>query len=1119
MTRRTLSVLLALCMLLGLLPFGAFAAQEDFSDVPADAWYAADVAYAAEHGLMNGVGGGKFDPDGTTTRAMLVTILHRLEGTPAAARSAFTDVPAGEWYTAAVDWAAANKIVEGMDAKTFAPEENITREQFAVILYRYANFKGMDTAEKAALGAFADAGSVSPWAADAMAWANAAGLINGVSKTELQPQGSAVRAQAAAILGRFDRMVKAGEAKPGTVTLKVNKTEATVTEPRQTFTGAYTVENDQIDRIDWVQHSDGEAYEGTTGTAMIDQTKGTWEAADLLLAPGANTLVFTAYTKNGASAEQTVEITYDSGEVADYTNSDITYIDDNGTGFVNDVLLVFVDADCSDNDCEEAMKALCEAVQGEIIGQLNAARFYQVRVAHSNYEDLQALCERAKAASNLILSVTIDKVHPANEAPRISGEMLESPAREKDGALPLNIRITEPATINDTWDNSGWPETVPNEWNEDDPQGSNWWAEAIRARYAWAYSDYFNYAVPVGIADTGIDKTNPDLDGLNITTLSANNVRRAHGTHVAGLIGAEQNNNTGMTGMTWTKTMYNYDLNPNGNGFYDSDVITAVTTLVQTGKCKIINNSNGAIVQTPANLSASSRNNASQTFTSLINNNLKNYDFLVFQAAGNGYDENGYQSAPTVNPSTGEITNNDDWKKANLKYAFHDYGFDAAYNEMFAAITDASAKKHVVVVAAAQQIIYNEEGSHKQEYQLTPWSCYGTQVDVAAPGLFIYSTYYQSGTNDQFMDMSGTSMATPITAGLAAMVWSVNPEFTAAQVKEMICSDASTIPCYRNNQNETTQNASGYYYANYNSYRGKYESAYVSGSYSFGLDERETYRMINAQAAVEEALERTYGDGTLNVSFVNSANNQPVNNVSYEIRLGSPDGDVVTSGTANGSASITLPRAQGTDYHQAQYYLVATGNFTDYTSSAFKIDVGGTTSLIAALNVPEAPQAQSFRIVLTWNAEPADLDAHLFTDQGGHIYYKQHSIDYARMDLDDTQSFGPETITVDDVSALGGFTYAVHNFTDRAQFSDASRLASSGAVVRVYSGSELLKTYTVPENMYGTVWNVFSVDENGVITDGGDFSYSGNGEAIPGLFTDSAAPQSAAWLTVAPKKQ
>lgn len=1075
MTRRTLSVLLALCMLMGLLPFGAFAAQEDFSDVPADAWYAADVAYAAEHGLMNGVGDGKFDPDGTTTRAMLVTILHRLEGTPAAARSAFSDVPAGAWYAAAVDWAAAHKIVEGMDAATFAPTSPVTREQLAVILYRYANFKGMGTAQKAELSAYSDAASVSAWSADAMAWANAAGLVNGVSKTQLDPQGSAARAQAAAILARFDRMVKAAEAKPGTVTLKVNKTEATVTEPRQTFTGAYTVENDQIDRVDWVQHSDVEAYEGTTGTAMIDQTKGTWEAAEILLAPGANTITFTAYTKNGATAEQTVEITYDSGEIADYTNSDITYTDDQGNGYVNNVILVVLDVEASEAEKEAAIQAVCKAVGGEVIGQLNGCCMYQIQVPKSDLEALEALCRAAEGASALVLSANLDYYYAAPETPKTVESSNVRPA-QSDGASVLWAPAIAPYYPNDPWNDASW--------DENNPAGDNWWAEAIHAPSAWAYSQYFQYRVPIGICDSGIDKTNVDLSGVSITTLGGNNNAGPHGTHVAGLICATHDNNAGMTGMCWSNQVYNYDvyegkIPEDTNGFYSS-AITYGTQLLAAAGCKVLNFSNGSMIDYPWERKDSDVSTAVNTYGNL----MKNYDFLVCQAAGNGYEED-----------------------YNETYHFRDYGFEAQYNGQYASISASNnLKNRILVVAAAQNKDLNDPSlEHADEYQLIRWSNFGSYVDIAVPGVDIYSTYYSKyAADDHFASMSGTSMATPITAGLAGMIWSVNPNFSAADVKEIIVSSANQT-CYRNSKNVEQLSV-----------------RYNNRTYYYGLDNRETYPMMNAQAAVEEALERTYGDGTLSVSFVNAKDNQPVNNVSYEIRLGSPTGTVVASGTASGSASITLPRAQGTDYHQAQYYLVATGNFTDYTSTAFTIDVGGTTSLTAALNVPEAPQAQSLRIVLTWNAEPADLDAHLF-GEGGHVYYKQHSINHARMDLDDTQSFGPETITVDDVTALGDFTYAVHNFTDRAQFDSAAGLAGSGATVRVYSGSTLLKTYTVPTNMLGTVWNVFSVSADGTITDGGMteqyFAYSGNGEAIPGLFTSGAAPQSAAWQTVAPKKQ
>ena len=178
--------------------------SKDFTDVDPDAWYHEAVDYAVVEGLMNGVGNGKFDPDGTTTRAMIVTILHRLEGTPVVnAVNPFDDVAADQWYTDAVIWANANGIVEGYGDGMFGPADNITREQFAAILYRYANYKDYDTGKTADLSAYEDALSISSWALDAVKWANAEALITGRTATTLVPTGNTTRAEAATILMRL----------------------------------------------------------------------------------------------------------------------------------------------------------------------------------------------------------------------------------------------------------------------------------------------------------------------------------------------------------------------------------------------------------------------------------------------------------------------------------------------------------------------------------------------------------------------------------------------------------------------------------------------------------------------------------------------------------------------------------------------------------------------------------------------------------------------------------------------------------------------------------------------------------------------------------------------------
>lgn len=175
-----------------------------FTDVASGDWYAQAVAYVYRQGLMSGTAQDRFSPDLTTSRAMIVTILHRLAGSPAVTGgSAFTDVAGSDWYAGGVAWASANGIVTGYGDGRFGPNDPITREQLAAILHRYAGFAGQSTAGRADLSGYTDAGQVSAYAADAMGWAVDRGLITGVSAHTLAPGGSATRAQAAAILMRF----------------------------------------------------------------------------------------------------------------------------------------------------------------------------------------------------------------------------------------------------------------------------------------------------------------------------------------------------------------------------------------------------------------------------------------------------------------------------------------------------------------------------------------------------------------------------------------------------------------------------------------------------------------------------------------------------------------------------------------------------------------------------------------------------------------------------------------------------------------------------------------------------------------------------------------------------
>ena len=174
-----------------------------FVDVNENDWFYDVVLYAYENGLMTGTSADTFAPNTATTRGMIVSMLARLEGVTSAESAGFTDVADNDWYATAVNWAASEGIVNGFEDDTFRPNDAITREQMAAILYNYADYKGYDVSARADLSDYADAASISSWAEDVLAWANAEGLINGMTATTIDPQGATTRAQTAAMFERF----------------------------------------------------------------------------------------------------------------------------------------------------------------------------------------------------------------------------------------------------------------------------------------------------------------------------------------------------------------------------------------------------------------------------------------------------------------------------------------------------------------------------------------------------------------------------------------------------------------------------------------------------------------------------------------------------------------------------------------------------------------------------------------------------------------------------------------------------------------------------------------------------------------------------------------------------
>lgn len=179
-----------------------------FTDVPEDAWYKEAVDYVYANGLMSGTSATTFAPSTQLSRAMMVQILYNLEEQPVVTESAaFTDVAADVWYAGAVNWAAGEGIVSGYGNGRFGPDDLITREQMANMLYYYAQYKGYDVSASGELSSFTDGASTSSWAAEAVQWAVGSGLLSGKGSGVLDPRGTATRAEAASIFMRFARTV------------------------------------------------------------------------------------------------------------------------------------------------------------------------------------------------------------------------------------------------------------------------------------------------------------------------------------------------------------------------------------------------------------------------------------------------------------------------------------------------------------------------------------------------------------------------------------------------------------------------------------------------------------------------------------------------------------------------------------------------------------------------------------------------------------------------------------------------------------------------------------------------------------------------------------------------
>lgn len=880
MRKRAISFVLCLCMVISLLPAPVLAANSHpFTDVKVTDWFNDSVQYVYDHGLMNGTSSTTFEPQRTTQRGMVVTILYRLEGSPTVTSACpFTDVPGGSNYEKAIIWAAANSIVNGYNSATFGPYDNITRQQMAAILYRYARMKGYRTSTSANLSEYTDAIQISDYARTAMAWANGEGLINGNNSRQLMPTGSATRAHAAAILMRFCENVV-----PGT-TLKPTDPATPTPAPAETtsytvtfdlnYSGAGTYQTLSVKSGDKVTEPANPTrsnysflgwYTAATGGAKFDFNT-VISAITTLYARwsrnssggggggGSTTTYYTVtFNVNGGSAisSQTIASGRVATRPADPTREGYTF----GGWYSNDGLsipydfsnavtsniTIFAKWDADENPSIEYENGdvvytpdITKTVLDEETSMIyynNLLRVYTLRVLDSEEADSLADLVNGTVVGHMSGAInTIQILVEESDVPTLNSYV--STLMESEDVLYATIDYPSFAETTALVDNNPWSEdgTTIADKNQNTPDGNDWWAEAIGAYTSWEYFDDSNNGlsgVTVGVLDNGFDTGHEDLTG-NISLLSGftQNTAADHGTHVAGLIGAS-NNTRGIRGVfekanlvcvDWTPTTNdsndrNY-VNLLDNGQYLEITKQMIEYAANRHEHIVINNSWGAPIisefRYASNLSSEhpllqwivnkfvgtydsylayrevyARRTALECIVMMLELEINGYsDFIIVQSAGNGYNngEEGYDASRGgyYASITRENYNNlPDSTRQNLESLGYSY-------ERF--------KGHVLIVGAT------EKDKNNGNYLATDFSNYGSTVDIFAPGRNIFSTLTRSddaeNPNDSnnghiYGNLSGTSMSGPIVAGAVALIWSVNPHLTAAEVKSALTSNNS----------------------------------------------------------------------------------------------------------------------------------------------------------------------------------------------------------------------------------------------------------------------------------------------------------------------------------------
>ena len=740
MKKRMVSVLLCFIMAFGLLPTKTMAAEDlPFRDVNKTDWFYNEVKYVYERDLMTGISPTAFSPNETATRGMAVTILWNLDGRPAAAEKCFTDVAAGQYYTDAVMWAAANQIIDGYGDGKFGPHDSITREQLVVILYRYARHKAYDVTAAADLSLFSDCGMVSGYAVNAMAWAKAHGLITGVTATTLSPQEHATRAQIAAILMRFCEKFEQAPVP------SQDGTDESPSRPHQNsdknntyYMVTFLGNGSNVENLPAPQQVEAgkPAAKPTAPTRTIYEFDGWFTDSDGTTAYDFSSPITEDLTLYAKWSIMFYAKPLDEGHVK---TGILEYEGKEYEGMYVDNQLIAV---LEDGVEREYLEDLVNPYNGKIVGQIPTIGYYQIEFSGNSTSRLLADLADTIAEDPYVEAAWLNSVSEIVTSGAINSQSYR------------NVIFNHIDDLREGKYSEYYHEGNPLNWDGYDVR--NWGLSYINAGKARELMER-EHSVSIGIVDTMFTFDHEDVDfqsifwnrgediydGNNmmdhsdvVNTLNVSLYEHcAHGMHVAGIIAAKDNH-VGISGVCDSNavTLYGFGLHGTGTSNISAATkfrvdefaaITAPALLIEMG-CKVINYSMGYDKQPDPSALKKSVDIMSDALKKCIDNGN---DFLIVASAGND-------------------------KR------------DASNSSVFCAITDSVLVDRIIVVSAVQPVyeeVYSNEVTmtHPLYYrnlknllsnpditmdlstrgvQFVEVFNFGQRVDILAPGVDILST-------------------------------------------------------------------------------------------------------------------------------------------------------------------------------------------------------------------------------------------------------------------------------------------------------------------------------------------------------------------------------------------